>query len=76
MKVQIIATHQCTHRANLEKELNDLGVPHEVLYVEDNPELIDRHQIRHSPNLLVDDQVVSRGQPTESQLRELLKTTN
>lgn len=76
MKVQIIATHQCTHRDNLEHELSDLGVPYEVLYVEDNPELVTRHQIRHSPNLLVDDEVVCRGQPTESQLREILKTAN
>lgn len=76
MKVQIIATHQCTHRANLEHELNDLGVSYEVLYVEDNPELAGRYQIRHSPNLLVDEQLVCRGQPTESQLREILKTAN
>lgn len=76
MKVQIVATHQCTHRVNLENELTRLGVPYEVLYVEDNPELVARHQIRHSPNLLIDDQIVCREQPTESQLRELLKITN
>lgn len=71
MKVQIIATHQCSHRANLERELNDLGVDYEVLYVEENPDLISRYQIRHSPNLVVDGKVVCREQPTETQLHEL-----
>lgn len=71
MKVQIIATHQCSHRANLERELNDLGVVYEVAFVEEDPDLIPHYQIRHSPNLVVDGQVVCRGQPTEAQLREL-----
>lgn len=71
MKVQIIATHQCSHRANLERELNDLGVVYEVAFVEEDPDLIPLYQIRHSPNLVVDGQVVCRGQPTEAQLRDL-----
>lgn len=71
MKVQIIATHQCSHRVNLERELCDLGIVYEVAFVEENPDLLSRYQIRHSPNLVVDGQVVCRGQPTEAQLREL-----
>lgn len=71
MKVQIIATHQCSHRANLEHELKDLGMDYEVVFVEENPDLLSRYQIRHSPNLVVDGKVVCRGQPTEAQLREL-----
>lgn len=70
MKVQIIATRQCTHRVNLEHELNDLGVAYELLFAEDNPDLVARHQIRHSPNLVVDDQIAFRGQPTEQALRD------
>lgn len=72
MRVQIVATHQCSHRANLERELSDLGITYEVLFVEEDPDLLSRYQIRHSPNLVVDGQVVCRGQPTETQLRDLL----
>jgi len=57
MKVQIIATHQCSHRANLERELSELGVVYAVAFVEEDPGLMSRYQIRHSPNLVVDGQV-------------------
>lgn len=71
MKVQVIATQQCSHRVNLERELSDLGIDYELVFVEANPDLMSRYQIRHSPNLVVDGQVVCRGQPTEAQLRSL-----
>ncbi len=74
MNVQIIATHQCTHRPNLERELGELGVPFEVIFIEENPDNILHYQIRHSPNLVVDGRVVCRGQPTEAQLHDLIKT--
>ncbi len=73
MNVQIIATHQCTHRSNLEHELAELGIPFEVVFIEENPDYIARYQIRHSPNLVVNGEVVCRGQPTEAQLRDLFK---
>jgi glutaredoxin len=63
MKVQIVATQDCPHRPNLERELEDLGVPFELVFVEDQPGLAERLNIRHSPNL-----VVFRGQPSEAEL--------
>jgi glutaredoxin len=71
MNVQIIATHTCSHRKNLERELQCLGIPYDVIYIEDDPDVMPRYQIRHSPNLVVDGRIVCRGQPTESQLREI-----
>ena len=73
MNVKIIATHTCSHRPNMEKELSDLGVAYEVLYAEDHPEVVARYHIRHSPNLVVNDEVVCRGQPDEGELKRLLK---
>lgn len=74
MEVQIIATHACRHRLDLERELLELGIPFDLVFVEDNQDLVGRYQIRHSPNLVIDGVVVFRGQPTEGQLRELFKT--
>lgn len=74
MNVKIIATHQCSHRVNLERELQELGVPFEAIFIEDNPDYMPRYQIRNSPNLAVDGQVVCRGQPTEEQLCALFET--
>lgn len=64
MEVMIIATKDCTHRKNLEKELESLRIPHHVCFVEDCPDLVQKFGIRHSPNLVVDDEVVFRKQPT------------
>ena len=68
MDVMIIATKACTHRQNLEKELECLHIPYHVHFVEDHPDLVEKFAIRHSPNLIVDDEVVFRKQPTEAEL--------
>ena len=69
MDVMIIATRACTHRKNLERELEQLQIPHRVCFVEDCADLVRKFAIHHSPNLVVDDQVVFRKQPTEVELR-------
>ena len=71
MEVKIMATRDCSHRPNLEQELQDLGVSYEVWFVEDNPEAVERFQVRHSPTLIVDEKVVFHGQPNEHELRDL-----
>lgn len=70
MIVKLIATKLCTHRPNLEHELRDLGIHYELVFVEDEPELAQHYGIRHSPNLVVDETVVFRGQPSEAELRD------
>ncbi|MCO6414505.1 MAG: thioredoxin family protein [Thiogranum sp.] len=72
MNVTLIATRGCSHRANLEHELQNLGVDYELIIVEENPEFVEAFDIRHSPNLMVDGKIVCRGQPSETELRELL----
>lgn len=73
MNLQIIATKSCCHRSNLERELQALGVPYRLVFVEDNPALAARYAIRHSPNIIVDDEVAFRGQPNEHELRAYLR---
>ena len=69
MKVQIVATKACSHRPNLERELRDLGIGYELMFVEEHPEAALKLGIRHSPVLVVDDCVVFQGQPSEGDLR-------
>ena len=52
-EVTVIATRGCGHRTNLERELRNLGVVYDLLFVEDNPDLVESLKIRHSPNLMV-----------------------
>lgn len=76
MDVMIIATKACTHRRNLEKELGSLRIPYRVCFVEDCADLVQRFGIRHSPNLVVDDEVVFRKQPTEVELHAFFQHKN
>jgi len=71
MNVIILATKDCSHCKNLSRELKDIGVEHNVVYCDDNPELVQKYNIRHSPNLIVNGEVVFRKQPTEKELKEL-----
>jgi len=73
MEVIIIATKNCSHCANMSKELDAIKIEHTVMYAEDNVELCQKLAIRHSPNLVVDNEVVFRRQPTEDELRTLFK---
>lgn len=68
MDVMIIATKPCMHRLDLEKELTALQIPFRLCFVEDYPDLVQKFSIRHSPNLVVDEAVVFRKQPTEVEL--------
>ncbi len=72
MDVMIIASRECTHCKNLARELDDLGIPYQLVYVEAEPDMVKKYNIRHSPNLIVDGEVKFRGQPGEQELRECL----
>jgi glutaredoxin len=66
MNVLILATKGCSHRTILEKGLQDLGVNYQVKYVEDDPEAMKKYQIRNSPNLIVNGNLVFRALPMKS----------
>ena len=74
MDVLIIATKACTHRVSLEQELDCMQIEHRVWFVEDCPDLVHRFGLRHSPNLVVDDELVFRKQPTEVELHAYFDT--
>jgi len=73
MDVMIVATKGCSHCQNLSKELDDIGIEHRMVYAEDEPELCQKLSIRHSPNLVVEGEVVFRDQVDEKKLREYFK---
>ena len=73
MNVKVIATRGCSHCKNFSRELDDIGIDYQVHYCDDEPELVKKYAIRHSPNLIVDDEVVFRRQPTEQELKEFFK---
>lgn len=69
MDVLIVATKNCAHYRNMSKELDVLGIAHRIVYVEDDAEFCQQLGIRHSPNLVIDGEVIFRKQPDEDELR-------
>ena len=70
MNVLILATEDCNHCLNLKHELNILGIKSEVKFAEDNPELVTKYSIRHSPNLIIGEEVIFRHIPTSNELKK------
>jgi len=71
MKVEIVVTKKCVHRKLIENELNDLGVKYKVIFVEDNPDIVSKYSIRHSPNIILNNDIVCRELPSESELKKI-----
>ncbi len=69
MRIQLLVTKTDFTVANIERELRDLGLGYQVNYLEDHPELVSRHNLRHSPNILIDGELAFRHQPTESEIK-------
>ena len=70
MNVIIAATKACRHCPMIKKELEKLGLDSSVQYLEDYPELVESYNIKHSPLIIVDDEVVFNGMPTMSGLEK------
>ncbi|MFV1984187.1 MAG: thioredoxin family protein [Thiohalomonadales bacterium] len=71
MEIYIIATKSCSHYTNLKHAIEDFGEQCEVKFAEDHPELVEQFQIRTSPNLVVDNKIIFRHPPSESELKEI-----
>lgn len=69
MNVLIIGTKGCSQCKNLSRELDDIGIMHNIIYCDDEPELVQKYGIWHSPNVIVNGDVVFRRQPSEGELR-------
>lgn len=69
MKLQLLVTKTDFCLPNLEKELIHLGFAYEILFIEEQPGLVAKHNIRHSPNLLLNGELIFRHQPTETELK-------
>lgn len=75
MNVVIFATKTCHHRSVLEKYLQQLGVEYQVAYFEDHPQRTKELSLRHSPNLIVNGEVVFEDMPSLSELRRYFGET-
>ena len=71
MEIVIAATKTCQHRPALEKVLQAAWLPYKVIYVEEHPEFFEKHHLKHSPLLLVDEKIESVGMPEIDKINKL-----
>ncbi len=69
MNVELAVTRSCHHCPIIEAELKRLKIPYSIRYVEDDAALQKKHNLKGSPNILVDGELVFRGMPAISDLR-------
>lgn len=69
MKIELAVTRTCHHRPILEAELKKLGLPYSIRYLEDDADLQQKFNLKGSPNVLVDGELVFRGMPAVSDLK-------
>jgi len=74
MRVQVLVTKNDFNLPNIEHELQDLDINYEVEFVEEHPELVSALNIRHSPNIIVDGQLIFQHTPTEGELKTFFTT--
>ena len=70
MDVQLLVTKDDFCVPNLESEFKNIGVDYRIDFIEDNEELAESLQIRHSPNVFIDGDLVFRYQPSQKELED------
>lgn len=70
--ITLFATRSCPHRPVMERWLKELGLEYRLAYVEDHEREADRYRVRQSPSLVVDDELVFRGLPSQGEFNERL----
>lgn len=74
MEVKILVTQTDFCIQNLECEFQAVGINYHIDFIEDHPNLVSENNIRHSPNIFVDGQLVFRHQPTTAELQAYFRS--
>lgn len=73
MDITLLVTRNDFSLKNLKCEFQNLGLDYHIEFIENNPELVEHHQIRHSPNVFVNGKLAFRDQPSPQELRSYLE---
>lgn len=70
MDVIIAVTKSCQHCGILKRELEKMQVPYKVHYIEDHPEWVEKFNLKGSPNVIVDGELIFRKMPEITAFRK------
>ena len=74
MKVEILTTPDCSHCSVVEKMLDEMKVPYDVIDVTEKPEYLEKYPIFTAPGIVINEKLEFTGVPKKQELEKKLKT--
>ena len=71
MKVEVLTTPGCSNCRVLEKMLNEIGVPYDLIDVTKRPEYLEKYPIFTAPGLVIDQKLEFTGIPKKDKLEKI-----
>ena len=73
-KVQILTTPDCANCSVVEKMLDGMNIPYEVIDVTEKPEYLQKYPIFTAPGIVIDEKLEFTGVPKKQELVQKLKS--
>ena len=73
-KVQILTTPDCGNCSVVERMLDEMNIPYEVIDVTERPEYLQKYPIFTAPGVVIDGKLEFTGVPKKQELEKRLKS--
>jgi glutaredoxin len=73
MKVEILTTPNCSQCSVVEKILDEMEIPYDVIDVTEKPEYLEKYPIFTAPAIVINEKLEFTGVPKKQELEEKLK---
>ncbi len=73
MKVEILTTPDCTNCNVIEKMLDEMKIPYEIIDVTEKPEYLEKYPIYTAPGIVINGNLEFTGIPKKEKLIEKLR---
>ena len=70
MKVEILTTPDCTNCSVVEKMLDEMKIPYEIIDVTEKPEYLEKYPIYTAPGIVINGNLEFAGIPKKEKLIE------
>lgn len=71
-KIEILTTPSCGNCNVVEKMLDEIGIPYDIIDVTEKPEYLEKYPIFTAPGVVIDDKLEFTGIPKRQELLEKL----
>ncbi len=73
MKVEILTTPDCANCSVIEKMLDEMKIPYEIIDVTEKPEYLEKYPIYTAPGIVINGNLEFTGIPKKEKLIEKLR---